>query len=298
MNRSIEILKELYKPYRYTIKGNATILETTSGNYVIKQKGKDIKKLFSYLENRNFDNFPFLIDESRKDVNVYEYIENKYEPLSQKYEDLINLVASLHNKTSYFKEVNKDKYKEIYENINNNLNYLKNHYENLYNEKFKEIYTSPSNYLFLRNYSKIQSAIEFSLNELNKWLGLVKDEEKIRVVLLHNNLKVDHFIKNNKDYLISWDKYKFDTPIIDIVNLYKNEYLNTNFENILKKYFNLFPLLNHEKKLLFLLLAIPPELKLHGSEFQKCETMSNFLNYIYKTEKLIRPYYSDKKEKE
>ena len=29
MNRSLEVLKAIYKPYRYTIKGKATVLETT-----------------------------------------------------------------------------------------------------------------------------------------------------------------------------------------------------------------------------------------------------------------------------
>ena len=37
MNK-LETLKSIYKPYRYTIKGKCTILETTNGNYVIKKK--------------------------------------------------------------------------------------------------------------------------------------------------------------------------------------------------------------------------------------------------------------------
>ena len=152
--------------------------------------------------------------------------------------------------------------------------------------------------MFLSNYIKINGALSFALTELDNWFELVKKEEKIRVVLLHNNLKLDHFIKNDKDYLISWDHYKFDTPVLDIVNLYKNEYLNTNFEVILERYINLFPLLDHEKKLLFILIIMPPVLELNGCEFEKCLEMRKFLDYIFKTENLIRPYYAKENNKE
>ena len=45
MNKSLEILKAIYKPYRYTIKGKTTILETTSGDFIIKPKNKDMNEL-------------------------------------------------------------------------------------------------------------------------------------------------------------------------------------------------------------------------------------------------------------
>ena len=107
MNRSLEVLKSIYKPYRYTIKGKATVLETTSGEFVIKPKKKEISKLYEYLISRGFGNFPNLIDESRSDVNVFEYVEPTPMPLEQKCDDLIDLIASLHNKTCYFKAINK-----------------------------------------------------------------------------------------------------------------------------------------------------------------------------------------------
>ena len=44
-----------------------------------------------------------------------EYVEDVNISLEQKALDLIKVVALLHSKTTYFKEVTKDKYKEIYE---------------------------------------------------------------------------------------------------------------------------------------------------------------------------------------
>ena len=115
MNRSIDVLKEIYKPYRYTIKGSSTIIESTSGNFVIKPKTKDLKELFAYLNSRNFHNFPKLVDSSRSDTYVFEYLNDISMPQEQRIQDLITLVAKLHNKTSFYKEVSEDKYKSIYE---------------------------------------------------------------------------------------------------------------------------------------------------------------------------------------
>ena len=117
MNRSLEILKAIYKPYRYTLKGKATLLETTSGDFIIKPKKKDVSELYNYLISRGFDNFPKLIDASRRDVNVFEYVESIRMPKEQMCDDIIDLIASLHNKTSYFKEVSEDTYKANYEDI-------------------------------------------------------------------------------------------------------------------------------------------------------------------------------------
>ena len=62
MNKSIEVLKKIYKPYRYTILGKVTILNTTSGDFVVKEKcEKDIKELFSYLKVVIFIIFPNLL---------------------------------------------------------------------------------------------------------------------------------------------------------------------------------------------------------------------------------------------
>ena len=47
MNKALEVLKTTYKPYRYTKKKNITIIDSTSGSYVIKEK-KDNK----YIRNK------------------------------------------------------------------------------------------------------------------------------------------------------------------------------------------------------------------------------------------------------
>lgn len=293
MNKSIEILKSIYKPYRYTIKGKSTILETTCGNFIIKPKNKDINELYTYLTNRGFMNYPKIIDSSRDEVNVFEYVEDIKLPKEQKCDDLIEIIASLHNKTSYFKEVSEDKFKSIYEDIKSNISYLSNYYNTLYEIGFNEVYASPSNYIFMRNYFKINAALEYANSELDNWYSLVTNETKIRVCLIHNNLELNHLL-NNK--LISWDNYMIDTPIIDIVKLYKNEWKNINFSEILERYIYKFPLLDYEKKLLFILISLPPQIKKSNNEFEKCKVISEVMDYVFKTEELIRPYNTKQEE--
>lgn len=293
MNKSIEILKSIYKPYRYTIKGKSTILETTCGDFILKPKNKDINELYTYLTNRGFINYPKIIDSSRDEVNVFEYVEDIKLPKEQKCDDLIEIIASLHNKTSYFKEVSEDRFKSIYEDVLSNINYLSNYYNTLYEIGFNEVYASPSNYIFMRNYYKLNSALEYAKSELENWYSLVTSETKIRVCLIHNNLELNHLLN---DKLISWDNYMIDTPVIDIVKLYKKEWKNINFSEILERYMYKFPLLEYEKKLLFILISMPPEIKKSDNEFEKCKVVSEVMDYVFKTEELIRPYNTEHEE--
>ena len=296
MNRSLEVLKAIYKPYRYTLKGKATLLETTSGDFIIKPKKKDISELYNYLISRGFDHFPKLVDASRRDVNVFEYVESIRMPKEQMCDDIIDLIASLHNKTSYFKEVSEDTYKAIYEDIKSNISYLKNYYDTLFEMGFSEVYQSPSTYQFLRNFSKLNAALDFCDKELDNWYELIKGETKTRVSVVHNNLALDHYLKGNREVLISWDDYLIDTPIIDLVKLYKKEYLNINFAECLERYMYKFPLLEYEKKLLFILITLPPELKKGDSGISQCRYNNQVIDYVFKTEDLIRPYYNTEEE--
>ena len=68
---NLEEIKNQFKPYRYTKKGNVTILESTSGNIVVKEKNKDLSGIFNYLKTRNFDYFPKMINSDRLNANVF-----------------------------------------------------------------------------------------------------------------------------------------------------------------------------------------------------------------------------------
>lgn len=296
MKNSLDVLKKIYKPYKYTILNHCTLLESTSGNVIVKEKGNvDIRELYNYLSSRNFTNYPKLVEDNREDVNVFEYVENTLMPDEQKASDLIEILSNLHNKTTYFKDVTSDTFKEIYENVLSNILYKEKFFNDLMAEAEDNVFPSPSEHLLLNNSYKIFEAIEFCKSELEEWLTLVRDIKKERVSLIHNNVKLEHFIRNTKEYLISWDKAGIDTPILDLVTFYRNEALNINFSEILKKYLNSYPLKDDELKLFFILIVLPDEIALNKEELTNVKNMRVLLDYLYKTEDLIRPYYSENK---
>lgn len=292
-------IKELFKPYRFTKIKSVTILESTSGNVVIKEKNKHVKNIYDYLSSRDFNYYPKLLNEDRIDANIYEYIEDFNKIYPQRNEDFIKLVGLLHSKTSYIKEVTDDVYQELYENIKNNIVYYQEYYNKYYNLFLKSRYMSPSNYLFTRNYSKIQASLLFSMDNLDSWYQSSIDKVSERISLIHNNLSSDHFIKGaEKDYLISWDKSKFDSPVIDLVKLYKSEFFDMEFNSLFENYLRINPLTEEEKQLFFILISIPEELEIDKNELLSVKKMRYFLDYIYKTELFLKPYYPSNEEDE
>jgi hypothetical protein len=292
MSKSLEVLKDIYKPIRYTKRGKITILETTSGNFVVKPKENDIAKVYRYLQSRNFHEFPELVDFSRDEVNMFSYVEDTPMPTEQKAQDLIGVLASLHQKTAYFKTVSLDTYQEIYENIDSNIQYLKQYYEALFDTCFLETYMSPSHYLFMRNSSKILSSLDFAKRELDVWFELVKEMGRQRVSFIHNNMSLDHYLKGDRDYFISWEKSKIDSPVLDLVHFYQKDYFDVEFHSLFQKYQEKFPLSEAEKKLFFILISLPMKITLTSEEFQNCKSVRECLDYLFKTEELVRPYYA------
>lgn len=296
------LINKLYNPYKITRIGKCLIFECLDGKYVAKEKNENSdnsdNSLYTYLKNRNFNGFPKLVDQSRVGMNIYEYIEDNYLPYEQKGEELIELISSLHNKTSYEREVTEDNFRKIYDNINNNIIYYRNKYSKYVSDIEQEIYMSPSHYLFIRNSSKIQNALSFCENKLNDWYESVKNNKTTKVSIIHNNLSIDHYKNNGDSYLISWDNAMRDSPILDIYKFYKREALKLNFESLFKKYFDNTNISDQDRNLLFIMICIPDEINFTEDEFESCELIERSLDYLFKTEALVRPYYTSQDEKQ
>jgi uncharacterized protein YerC len=138
--------KYAYNPYRYTIKNKVVIIDTDDGHFVFKEKDRNnnnIEELYKYLKSRNFEHYPRLIN-SDDDYNIYEYVEDIRTPREQKAQDIMNVLSHLHNKTTYYKEINVDDSKEIYESIISRLDDTYKFYNDLITKIEKNIYMSPS----------------------------------------------------------------------------------------------------------------------------------------------------------
>lgn len=297
-SKNLLVYNKIYKPKKYIYKGKVIILNSFDKDYVLKEKNKNVFNFHKYLSSRNFNNYIPIIDNNHEDYDVYPYVYDNVIPYQQRGEDLAKVVALLHAKTSYNKNIDKQVYDEIYNNIDNNLNYIKEYYSNLYDNIFLNEFHKPHEILFLDNYSKLDNAIMFAKSEIDTWYQMVSDKTSQRVSFLHNNLRVDHLIKGEDDFLISFDNAKNDTPVLDLVKLYKNEYNNLNFSEVFKKYLYYFNLNEDELKLFFVLITVPDEISFDSDNLNNTRKVFELVNYINKTEELMRPYYSENEEEE
>lgn len=286
-----ELKKYELRPHRYEKLGKVTYIDTTKGRFVVKANNRN-KLILDYLESRNFRYFPKFINEDTDEYEITEYVDEFNIPDEQKIIDLVDLVSLLHNKTTHYKEVDIADYKQIYEDINNNIAYLSSYYTDLITLIETKVYMSPSEYLLARNISKIYAALAFSKTEIEKWYELVKNKKKDRFVVLHNNLDLSHFLRNDNSYLISWDKAKISNPIFDLYKLYKRHSNDFEFTEIFKRYEKNYPLLEEEKKLLFILITLPDKIELDLTEYELTKKVSELIERLYRTEVLVSQHYT------
>lgn len=283
------------KPQKYEVKGKSTIIYTNKGVYVIKEKNRDVNNMiYEYLNSRNFDYYPKIISDKEDDYVITEYIEPLSIPDEQKIIDMIDLVSLLHSKTTHYKEVDEADYKKLYEDIANNIEYLYSYYNDIITIIESKVYMSPPEYLLARNISNFYFCLSFCKKELEKWYEIVSKKTKQRLVVLHNNLDMSHFISNKSSYLINWDKAKIDIPIFDLYKLYKRHILDYDFEEVLKRYERNYQLLEEEKKLFFILIMLPDKIEFEGNNYDMTKKVSRVIDNLYKTRMLISPYYFDK----
>lgn len=280
--------KKEYKPRSYKKLGKNYLVETNKGLIVIKPKVEN-SKIMSYLRTRNFDYYPNIIT-SDKNYDLTEYIKEVDIPDEQKIMDLITLTALLHSKTTHYKEVDEDEYKKLYEDISNNIEYLFEYYLDIITIIESKVFMSPSEYLLASNISSIFSSLRYCKVELENWYKLIKEKRKMRVVVIHNNLSLDHYMKNENDYLISWGKSKIDLPIFDLYKLYLKHSLDFDFYEVLKKYESMYPLKEDERKLFLILINLPLKIEFENSNYEMCKRISKELDKLYKSYKLASEY--------
>jgi hypothetical protein len=295
MRKINHILKKYaLKPHQYRKVGKTTFIDTDNGRFVIKEKNRnEDNKIYKYLESRNFNYYPKIISSIDEDYEITKFIDEIDMPREQKLSDMVDLVSLLHNKTTHYKEVDESDYKKIYEDVANNIEYLYGYYNDMATIIETKVYMSPSEYLLIRNISKIYASLTYCKFELENWYKIVKDKRKQRLVVLHNNLDLSHFVRNKNSYLVSWNKSKIDIPVFDLYKLYRKHAIDFDFHEVLRHYEKNYPLLEEERKLFFILAALPDKLEFDKSEYEMCSIISEHIDTIYKTEMLVSPYYSE-----
>ena len=294
MNKEIEkiILDLDIHPIGYQKIKNVYIINSRDNNYAIKLHTNNYD-IYKYLISRDFLFFPKNFNSSSDNYDISLYIKGLSISKEQKLNDYLKIIALLHQKTLYKREIDLDEIKEKYENIVNQINYLRKYYIEL-NEKINhELFLSPSSYLLIRNISIIYSILDNSEALLNEIYNKVKSEKSIRVSLLYNNPDLDHLIISNQEYLISWDKAYFDSPIYEIEMIYRKYYQEIELNDLFKIYESVNKLTMLEKKTLLVILAIPKELKLTNNTILDTERINNEIKYLNKVYELLIKYKND-----
>ena len=118
MNREIRELfdKKNITTKKITIKKDVRIIDTGDNKFVIKKRDKDLEDLFKYLESRSFNYFPKIIYKTAN-YDIYEYLHDIDMPIEERAVDIIKLMTMLHSKTTFYRDIDEDYYKEIYEEI-------------------------------------------------------------------------------------------------------------------------------------------------------------------------------------
>lgn len=274
---------------KITIKNNTRIIDDKI--VLKKKKNNDLNNVYKYLKSRSFDYFPEPITIDNL-YEVYPFLEDTYEPSEQKATDIMHLLGLLHSKTTFYREIDINKNKEIYENISDELEYLNNFYNDLITMIEKEVYMSPSGYLIARNINIIFGSIYYAKHNLEEWYKKIDNNKNERVVNIHDNISLDHYIKNEKPYLISWNKSRIDSPIYDLLSFYKNHYLDFDFDDLFHFYESGYPLKEDERLLLFTYMAIPYKIEIISDEYEMCIKINKMIEYLYKTSNLIMNYHS------
>ena len=275
-----------------TIKGNVIII---NNKFVLKKRDVSLEDTYKYLKSRGFNYFPEIVYKTLN-YDVYEYVNDIDISLEEKSFDFIKLVSLLHSKTTFYKEIDDNTYKELYENIVNKINYLFQYYSDIADVIDRDDYMSPSKYYFVRNISLVFASLDYAKYQIDKWYSILEEKKRVRIVHIHNNLSLDHYLLSDRSYLISWNKSKKDLPIYDLVKLYEEYYSCLDFCDLLKNYERYYPLLEEERILFFVLISIPSKLEFDVNEIDMCKRVGYFYKYLLSSNKLIGDYLPKEKK--
>lgn len=264
---------------RYQKKGKCILVDDNYKKIIIKPNKTNIYK---YLNYRNFDNYPNINIDSG--YEIMDYIESIDIPVEQKMLDLIIVISNLHKKTTYYKKISEFNVEEMYKELKEEINNIRNHYDEIMYEAETSIYMSPSQYLLVRNISFVYDMIKYCEINIDKWYKYIQSIDKIRVCVIHNNLKLEHFINNT---LISWDNSKVSLPIFDLYKLYRNTYNEYDWNELLNLYMDHYELKKEELFLFNTLIGLPLKINMTSIEIDNVREVNNKLNYLKSTYNFI-----------
>lgn len=263
-------------------KSKSQIIISDTNKYVKKIKQSNKKELFNYLNNKGFKNYLPIIEETNE-YEIYRYILEEDFPKEDKAIEIVKTLSMLHTLTTTYQEINQNKIKELYEQTLNNLSELKTYYLELQDHIETKEFFSPAEHLLMNNISNIYKAINYSNYKLEEWYQLIKTKKFQRYVQLHNNISLEHALKEEMLYFINWDTSKKDLVIYDFINFYKNEFQNLEMNALFKIYQSKFMYTDDEQLLFESLISMPPKMLFSKNNYINTLKARQLVDYVEKT---------------
>ena len=283
---------------RYTYLKDIKVIDYDKRKVLIKKRKKyDIDKIYKYLDDHNINNYlrPFKITD--KDL-YFDYLDKKDLDNDEVAKHLVYALADLQNKTTIYKEIDKDKLKEEYDTFNNKINYLEEYYFTMQDIIENKVYMAPSEYLFIRNASIIYSALNYSKHLVESWYKIMREKRRVRYVYVHGKCVLSHFITSDNDCFISLEKAHLGNPTEDFLYFFKKNYDDTDMLSNFRLYQHRYHYKEEEYLYLLINITIPDKIDIYPSSLSKCIELNKFFDRLKLTSEFISKNEKDKKHYE
>lgn len=257
---------------------NLKIISKNNKKICIKKNtNNSIVDKYKYLKSKNFLN----VVESHI-INGYEirdYIDEISISKEDKINELIYTISMLHIKTTHYKSLSLNDIKEFYEKEVDEILNIKKYYNKICEENDFFLFLPPSINLLIDNISLLFVSLDNSKLFLDKWYNVIKNKKRKRVVLNHNNLKINNFIAGS-NILINFDKSMIDSPIYDLASLFKNNIFDIDLIDIFNTYISKYKLYDEEIYLLFYKLLKIDIISFNDADIVNTRRVYNLLFYL------------------
>lgn len=283
---------------KYSYLKDIKILSYGNEKILIKRKKKyDILKIYKYLDDHNVNSYlrPFKVGE---DNLYFNYLDKRDLDNDEVAKHLVYALSDLHNKTTIYKEIDKDKLKEEYEEFNRKINYLEKYYLTLQDLVEDKVYMTPSEYLFIRGVSIIYRALNYAKRLVESWYKIMIEKQRERYVYAHGKCELNHFIVSINDYFISLENAHLARTGEDFIHFFKSNCLDTDMISNFKLYQHRYHYKEEEYLYLLINITIPEKIDIYPSSLDKCVEIGEFFDKLKLTSEFVLENEKDKKQYE
>ncbi|MBE6183843.1 spore coat protein YsxE [Heyndrickxia ginsengihumi] len=209
------------------------------------------------------------------------------EDRSEKHQKMFRELARLHSLSVKEIAVSTERRQEHYDETIDEWDRQRDFLEEFIERCEQQWYMSPFELLFCTFYKEITQALAFSKRQLEEWLEESKEVEKVRTVVAHGKISIEHFLydERGRGYFANFEKAKIAAPFHDILPFLART-LHTypkRFDDCvdwIKTYMSYFPLRAEEKHLFFSYLAHPGPIIKVVEDYMGNQEKRNEIKYV------------------